>query len=208
MSAPHILSATTGTEQDFVLFDDAAIYRNPTLFPGSLFQPTVSNLSDSTFSDMSTSQLADEIQAVDTDLNKQYYSLGVSGGETASLPMNSEAAAYDGQAVYSSFDSDIPRTMGDVYVDNTVTTTALGFLIHPPTLPYHPQGYHSTPSASPSTISVGAFDGPGSYISGSEAGSVHNSPYTHSLGVEGSLQSFDPTYVGMCASTRVVVPAC
>lgn len=210
MSAPQLLPHSTEgdnshTTADFVLFDDSSIYaanyRHPIFAHsgGSLFQSTLSALSDSTqYPEVLGDQLADDLQAAET-MSKQYYSLGVStSADLNALPMASEAPSYDGQSsVYSAYNSDIPRTnMGVSYMaESAMTSTAPGVLIHPPTLPYHPQGHRYTPSASPSSTSVGAFEGSGSCLSGSEAGSVHNSPYTRPL--ENIHQLFDPTFVGL-----------
>lgn len=174
-----------------MLFEDPAIYATSY----RSFSHPSSNIFHSVVGDVAFPDILGETNISMDDLHqdnvsKQYYALGTSsmGGE---LPAASSAPGYESHQALGSFSSaDIPRTS---YMSAPLSS-APDVLIHPPTLPflssqYNPHGEYRSTSASPAT-SAGGFEGSGSGLSGSEPGSLGNSPYNPPIGVEEHLRSF------------------
>lgn len=188
MSAPHILpTSPVESEQqspDFVLFEDLYStnnYRYPTYTHPTLFTPVEVPYTDI----MGDSGISDSLRRQDS-INKQYYALGTST-MSPELPIASSAAAYESHPAYSPFNAaEIPRS----YIGEPMTS-APGVLIHPPTMPYHSNGYshyseyRSTPSSASPATSVGGY--------GSEAGSGRNSPYHAAVDLQ-SFPMIDPAF--------------
>jgi hypothetical protein len=184
----HLSTSKSEQPHDFVLFENDSIYASYQVPSFShQFQPVLSamaypsNLGESDELHQQHHQHQDNMNYPLTS------SIGVS------LPMASSTPGYESHSTYSFNHSDAPRT----YRDQPLTS-APDVLIHPPTLSYnhssqlsHNGEYRATPSASPAT-SVG-----GSGISGSEAGSARNSPYSRSIGTEEHrFATIDPTFSG------------
>ncbi|KAI5856931.1 hypothetical protein BZA05DRAFT_441568 [Tricharina praecox] len=203
MAAHTLRPTSSGSEHqqqhhgDFVLFGEDPIYATTYRTPS--FSHPGSNLFPQVLSDVSFPGVLGESHISDArNMNTHFYSLGTSGIEHE-LPVTSSAPGFDHHMAYSHFGaSDIPRS---TYMTESLTS-APDVLIHPPTLSYHanqfphPSEYRTTPSASPAT-SAGGFDGSGSGLSGSEAGSVRGSPFNPPVGVEDHLRSFgvvDPAF--------------
>jgi len=177
-----------------VLFgEDVYAYSHPVLHHtnGGLFQQADGPLDGSSYSHFGNgTSVPDQLQQLPDMMNKQFYSAELNPSQPI---MATRAPAYDSQTAYSPYhnSTDIPRTMGEAYMDSMVPTP--GVLIHPPTFPFPARGIeHSTPTASPAT----SQDGSG--YSGSESGSAHNSPYNRPIGIESHLQGFgfDPSFTG------------
>jgi hypothetical protein len=182
-------SSTSESEQpgDFILFGNPSIYdtayRSFSHPNSNIFQSVVA---DVTFPDILGDSNLSVNDLPQSNMTKEYYSLGTSSLE-AELPATSSAPGYESGPFPS---AEAPRTS---YMDESLASTP-GLLIHPATIPFHhsqytPQGDYRSTSASPTTT-VGGFEGSGGGLSGSEPGSTRNSPYNPPIGVEEHLQSF------------------